>query len=533
MDASSRLMPVEKTGMFSGLVLDYLSRQPQLDSLYSHPVSMNGVAQAMQVRSAFPTNRVLLHQLLTEAYAGKASPAQQQHIDALLSHNTFTICTAHQCNLFTGYLYFIYKILHVIRLAHTFKNEFPEQQFVPVYYMGSEDNDLAELGQFQVDGVAYSWQTRQTGAVGRMKVDKPLLQLIAQLEGQLGVHPYGASVTSLLRACYQEGVTIASATFELVNRLFQDHGLLVIMADDARWKAAFQPIMMNDLFQHDPERLVSETGSMLEKGYKVQVNPREINLFYMSGGIRERIIRDKHTWKVDNTDITFDKETLMQELNDHPERFSPNVVLRALYQETILPNIAFVGGGAELAYWLELRSMFTHFQVPYPMLILRNSFLIYTAAQEKKLQSFQLSVEDLFLSEYDLMNRYVALHSTNDVSVTHQQTQVEELFRGFKDKAGAIDPTLVQHLQAMEARLQKQINEAGKKLLRAEKRRFEVQKAQLLKLREQLFPKNKLQERYDNFLPYYAQYGPAFLEALWKHSPGLDQAFILLSLNAQ
>jgi uncharacterized protein YllA (UPF0747 family) len=204
-----------------------------------------------------------------------------------------------------------------------------------------------------------------------------------------------------------------------------------------------------------------------------------------------------------------------------------------LYQETILPNIAFVGGGAELAYWLELKSMFTHFQVPYPMLILRNSFLIYSAAQEKKLQSFQLSVEDLFLSEYDLMNRYVALHSTNDVSVTHQQTQAEELFRGFKDKAGAIDPTLVQHLQAMEARLQKQITEAGKKLLRAEKRRFEVQKAQVMKLREQLFPKNKLQERYDNFLPYYAQYGPAFLETLWKHSPDLDQTFILLSLNAQ
>lgn len=531
MDCCSRLMPVEKTGMFSGLVADYLNGNPALDHLYSVKVSMDGVREAIQHRQDFQTDRTLLHAVLSEWYKGIASPKQQANIEALLSDQTFTICTAHQCNLFTGYLYFVYKILHVVRIAENLKKEFPSQRFVPVYYMGSEDNDLDELGQFKVDGVKYIWNTNQKGAVGRMKVDKGLLQLIAQLEGQLGVFPKGPEVVQLLRKCYKEGVTIANATFDLVNELFSSYGLLVLVADDARFKARYKEVMRNDLLQHDAERFVNKTGEFLEASYKMQVHPREINLFYLTEGSRERIIKDNDQYRVDNTELVFTKEEILHELDQHPDRFSPNVVLRAMYQEMILPDIAFVGGGAEVAYWMELKSMFDHFQVPFPMLVLRNSFLFYKKATEQKLNGMDMQLEELFLSEFELMNRYVALHSDNVCDTNDEQGMANELFNGLKQKASSIDPTLNQHIDALQTQMQKKLIEAGKKMLRAEKRKFEVQKGQLLKIKAELFPGGSLQERYENVLPFYAQYGHAFIDALYQHSLCFEQQFILLSTD--
>jgi bacillithiol biosynthesis cysteine-adding enzyme BshC len=372
------------------------------------------------------------------------------------------------------------------------------------------------------------WKTKQQGAVGRMKVDKALLQLIAQLEGQLGVQPYGQELISILRDSYREGTDIASATFRLVNHLFASYGLLVLVADDPRLKRKMEMVFQEDLFLHVPHALVNESGDALQSAYKVQVNPREINLFYLNEGLRERIIEDAGQFKVERTDLRFTQEEMKNELAVHPERFSPNVVLRALYQETILPNVAFIGGGAELAYWLEMKGMFDHYQVPFPVLVLRNSFLLGRKAQESRLASFGFKMEDLFLPEFEIMNKYVAAHSANTLDVNEESTAADQLLSGLKNKAAAVDQTLLPHVEAIHARFQKQLNEAGKKLLRAEKRKFDDQRNQLLKIKSQLFPNGSLQERVDNFMPYYAQHGMAFIDALYKHSPALEQEFIIL-----
>lgn len=524
-------MPYERTGLFSGLVVDYLNDQESVRSFFSHPPDLEGLKSAIAERAAFNTDRTLICEVFSDLYREKATDLQQLHIQQLASSSTFTICTAHQPNIFTGYLYFVYKILHTIRLAALLKEELPNYHFVPVYYMGSEDNDLEELGQVKVDGVKMEWKTMQQGAVGRMKVDKPLLQLIAQLEGQLGVHPHGQELISILRDSYQEGTDIADATFRLVNHLFSSFGLLVLIADDPRLKKKMSAVFTEDLFSHIPHNLVKQSGEDLQSYYKVQVNPREINLFYLDEGVRERIVEDAGGFKVEHTDIRFTQDEIKKELEDRPERFSPNVVLRALYQETILPDIAFIGGGAEVAYWLEMKRLFDHYAVPFPALILRNSFLVGSKKQEEKLADFGFTIEDLFLPEFDLMDKYVRALSTNSLDVQDETASATKLFDGFKLKAAAIDHTLVQHVEALHTKLQKQIHEAGKKMLRAEKRKFEVQRNQLLKLKGQLFPNGNLQERVDNFMPYYARYGNAFIDTLYQHSPALEHQFIILSIN--
>ncbi len=531
MDCSSRFMPYERTGLFSGLIVDYLNNQESVRSFYSHPPDLEGIKSAIAERTAFDTDRTLLCEVFSNLYRGKAADLQQLHMQQLASSSTFTICTAHQPNIFTGYLYFVYKILHTIRLAAYLKEELPQYNFVPVYYMGSEDNDLEELGQVKVEGVKMEWKTKQQGAVGRMKVDKPLLQLIAQLEGLLGIHPHGQELISILRDSYQEGTDIADATFRMVNHLFSSFGLLVLIADDPRLKKKMSAVFTEDLFSHVPHKLVKQSGEALQSHYKVQVNPREINLFYLGQGIRERIVEDAGGFKVEHTEIRFTQDEIRKELEARPERFSPNVILRALYQETILPDVAFIGGGAEVAYWLEMKLLFNQYAVPFPVLILRNSFLVGSKEQEEKLSNFGFTLEDLFLPEFDLIDKYVRANSTHILDVQDETASATKLFDGFKLKAAAIDHTLVQHMEALHTRLQKQINEAGKKMLRAEKRKFDIQRNQLSKLKGQLFPNASLQERVDNFMPYYARYGKNFINALYEHSPALDQAFIILSIG--
>jgi bacillithiol biosynthesis cysteine-adding enzyme BshC len=524
----AQFLPYQSTGMFSKLVLDYLNESPEVQPFYEHSVTLEGLHAAIENRKAYPTNRNLIASIFEASYLEDASSKQLENIQLLKSINTFTVCTAHQPNIFTGYLYFIYKIFHSIRLAEELKSSFPQYDFVPVYYMGSEDNDLEELGQVKVDGVKMVWKTKQTGAVGRMKVDKSLLQIISQIEQQLCIFPHGDALNSMLRDSYREGTTIAASTSRLVNHLFASYGLLVLNADEPSLKKSMLDVFKDDLLNHNPQQLVTKSINQLEKNYKVQVNPREINLFYLKDAQRERIIFHNNIFTTESNLFHFSEDEILVELMAYPERFSPNVVLRGLYQETILPNIAFIGGGAETAYWLELKELFTHYQVPFPVLILRNSFLIASKEQSNQLNNIGFNLEDLFQSDFELMNQLVHKYSENSTELLPELTSVKTIFDDIKTKAGKVDNTLLAHIEALQTQLNKKLVGVEKKLMRAEKKKFETLQNKLQKLKNQLFPNNSLQERQDNFMYFYAKFGKSFLDEIYHHSPAIRQEFGIL-----
>jgi bacillithiol synthase len=359
MDTTAQLIDYNTTGAFSKLVTDYISGNKDLAPFYNHPVSIEGIKAAIAARKQYATNRSLLVEALMVQYKEFAIAAMvKTNIDRLLLPNTFTITTAHQPNIFTGPLYFIYKILHAIKLAEQLTSNIPDCNFVPVYYMGSEDADLDELGHIFIKGEKYRWHTTQTGAVGRMKVDKALVKLIDEIAGQILVQPNGAAIIAIMKACYQEGVTIEQATFKLVNELFKDYGLVVLLPDTPLLKKAFIPVIEKELNEGFSYKAVNETAALFPATYKVQASGREINLFYLLDDKRERIEKTTTGFSVNNTTLQYTAKEICTELINHPERFSPNVILRPVFQEVILPNIAFIGGGGELAYWMELKKVF-------------------------------------------------------------------------------------------------------------------------------------------------------------------------------
>jgi bacillithiol biosynthesis cysteine-adding enzyme BshC len=523
---TAEYIPYEQTGYFSKIVTDYLSQHTSLKQFYQHPVNLQGIKDAIDQRKNFFTNRKLLVDQLENQYSNiETSDKVKSNISELINENTFTICTAHQPNIFTGHLYFIYKIMHVIKLADTLKHELPGNNFVPVFYIGSEDADLEELGEVTINNENYNWNTKQKGAVGRMLVDDALLAILSKIKGQLGVEDHGKEIINMVQECYVKGRTIQEACFNLVNKLFAAYGLIVLLPDNIELKKEMLPVFEDDIFGNVPSGIVTETSKQLAEHYQVQAHPREINLFYLKDDIRNRIVLEKNIYKIKDTNINFTKEELENELKQHPERFSPNVILRALYQETILPNILFVGGGGELAYWLELKDLFKHYKVAYPVLILRNSFVLISENIEGLIKKISLTYPDIFTSENELVKKYVLKNTSHNLSLEKEKQTIGYVYEEMKVSIDKIDNTLVAHVEALRSRLLKTLDKLETKLLRAEKLKFESQQRQIEKMRNTLFPNNELQERVENFMPFYARWGNDFIKVIYDNSLSLQQEF--------
>ena len=540
----------KQTGYYSSLITDYLENDPILRNYYNHTPDIEGIKASIAAREKISTNRSLLVQELKKQYA--ATPVSEKvkaNVDKLLHENTFTICTAHQPNIFTGHLYFIYKILHTIKLAEQLKIEIPGNVFVPVFYMGSEDADLEELGHVYINGIKRVWETKQTGAVGRMIVDIALVQLLDDIAGEIAIHPFGTAIVELMKQSYIVGSTIEQATFKLLNEMFGEYGLIVLMPDNPGLKKIFIPVVEKELKELFSNSIVDDTVAGFPKEYKIQKAGRELNMFYLKDDTRERIVQENSKparsaggfktypsgrrvqnlpgWQA-GSKLEYDEGAILMELQQYPERFSPNVILRPVFQEMILPNIAFIGGGGELAYWLLLKKVFEAVNVPFPVLVLRNSFMLVEKNISEKAKKMGFTNSDLFKTETDLLNEMVKRETPVQISLEKEKQEIHHFYTGLKNTAAAVDITLQAHSEALEKLALRKIEVLEKKMLRAEKKKYEVQMRQLKKLKSHLFPHNNLQERVENFMPFYAKWGNNFIKAVYENSLGLEQEFVVL-----
>lgn len=519
------------TGAFSALASDYADQTADLDSFRAFPVNQEGIAQALKERAAYPVNRQLLVDYLKDLYSTiDLHPAQAKNLAALESHRTFTVTTAHQPNLGTGPLYFLFKIIHAIKLADSLNKQYPAFNVVPVYYMGSEDADLDELGNFTLQGTRYTWDTRQTGAVGRMKADAALQQLLDAASGFLTVLPHGPQLVERLKKAYAPKRPIAAATFELVNELFARFGLLIFQPDDARVKSGFARVMEQELTTQFSAAALQKVAAQFPEKYKLQTAGRALNLFYLTDTQRRRIEYNGSEYTVVDSELKFDQEAVLKELNHHPERFSPNVVLRPVLQELLLPDIAFIGGGAELAYWMELREVFREASVFFPMLILRNSYLLAGPEVQSLMHKHQLDELALFQSERRLVEDLVQRHSTIRLQLLPERERLNELYDEISQLAGKADVTLAHHTGALFHGAEKRLLALEKKMFRAERKKMDASVRQLSKLKSGLFPGENLQERVESGLYWLALYGDRFLDWLYDHALTTEQQFTVLYL---
>jgi len=510
---------LSETGLFSKLLQDYLQGNPDLAKFSAYPPHAQGVSMALEAHDLEATKRAVLVSALQRQYAQTPhSSLTATHIERLAKPGSYTITTGHQLNIFTGPLFFIYKIVSVIKACAHMKSLHPDKQFVPVYWMATEDHDLDEISHFQVFGKTYTWATDQTGPVGRMHT-----QGLAELAREL------PEAVPLFEEAYSQSSHLAEATRRIVQGLFDSYGLLCVDGDDAALKRLFVPIMQEELQSQSSGRLVEESSQALEKlGYKAQVFPRDINLFYMLDGFRERIVQTSGGYEALHSSHSWTAEALLQEVDAHPERFSPNVVLRPLYQQMILPNVAYIGGPAEVAYWLQLKGVFALHQVPYPVVLPRNFALWVPKSLYKKVEQLEVKWQDLLAGYEAMKEAFLSKEGFEAPDTSAQHEAVRKAYEEMVQIALDFDASLKGFIQAEESRALKSLDNISKRLVKAAESRMEVSLRQLQNLRDRLFPGGAPQERVDNYLSI-ALNQPDFISILVAHLEAFNHRYYIFS----
>lgn len=505
-------IPLQAIPGFSKLVADYLTGTPELKHLYKYDFNIESFAQVIADKANDNTDRELLVKVLKKQYANvEMTELTSLNIELLSSPKTFTITAAHQPCVLLGPVFNIYKIASTINLANQLKAKYPEHNFVPIFWMGSEDHDFEELGTTYIYGKKIEWPAnppdplskggvKEGGAYGRRKLtgfEKVLG------EAQAIVGDSGKFLIDKLREGLAKFDTFGPYTRYLINELFGETGLVILDQDDAELKKKFSPIIIDEITKSSAVRVVADNVKWLETNYTAQATAREINLFYLGDNSRERIIKTHEGYEVNNTKLKFTESEILQLVKNNPEFFSPNVILRPVYQELILPNLAFIGGAGELSYWMELKAVFEYHKVNYPMLVMRSSMTMINNGIEKKMAKLGLSAIDFFGNPDQTISAFVKSKLSDDIEFAEEKKSMTALFDSFVEKAEKVDPTLK---GAVQAEKQKQLNALEVlegKIIKAEKRKQEESINQIRALFQSFSPEQSWQERIENFIPFY------------------------------
>jgi bacillithiol synthase len=509
--------------------LAYATADPILKPFFKYTVDNQSFAKVISDKKSQNVNRKLLVEVLKKQYENfDFSEKTAASIALLTNENTFTVTTAHQPSLLLGPLYFIHKIASTINLARQLNTQYPDNQFIPMFVIGGEDHDFEEVSSINLFGKKITWQSEEKGAVGMMQTES-LKAVLEELKPILGESENANTIFALIEKNYTTHKIYQTATQGLINDLFGKYGLLVLNPNDKALKANFTPFILKEILEQPSQKLVEHTQQLLGNlGFKAQAFPREINLFYLKEQLRERIVFEENMYKVLNTNYTFSRAEIIKEVENYPERFSPNVVLRPLYQEVTLPNLAYIGGGGEIAYWLERKTQFEFFQVNFPMLIRRNSAVIIDEASQKKMEKLDLTYEDLFQDSDFLAKNYVTKNASGELNILQEKTDLRAIFNRIENIAKEIDTTLTNAVAAEAVKQLAALDQLENRLVRAEKQKHEVALNQIKNLLQKFCPNNGLQERFDNFLPYYVKYGNELFEMLIENLNPLEQGFVVL-----
>ena len=519
-------IPYADTDRFSPLVLGHLAGDRRVAPLRHRDPDLPGLIAAARDREFDPHTRQVLRSVLEKQYAGVAMhDAVRSNLTALGKQGTLTITTGHQLCLFTGPLFFPLKVINAVAMAARLQRELKGTPVVPVFWMATEDHDRAEIDHAWINGKKVEWPGKAEGAVGRLKLSG-IEEVIAKAGELLGAGTNADRLRELLKECYKPEFTLAHATRHFVNALFGRSGVICLDADDPQLKRLFLPIMRKELMERFSEKAVEEANSRIAEDFKVQAHAREINLFYLAENDRARII--DHGGKAVPENDQRSSIDLLDELEEHPERFSPNVLLRPLYQETILPNVAYIGGGGELAYWLQLKPLFDRSAIPMPVLLLRTSVALLPQKEFRRMQDLGLSIKDLFLPVEELRGRIAREKAGFRTDMEQERSELNVLFEELRSRAASIDDTLERSAGSAAHLANKGLDHLEKRFVRAAKAHTEKELVRLQMILDVLFPAGGMQERRENFMTFYLRYGDEFFDILLKHLDPLDRNFAVL-----
>ncbi len=493
--------------------------------LYSDSIPFNSFKEDIKEQSdkkSFPLEkRKVLHELIFDQYKKTGIDVPVIH-KYLLDDNCYTITTGHQLCLFGGPQYFIHKIISIIKLAELLKDQYPDMHIIPVFWMASEDHDFKEISNVSVFNKVISVNGENLGPVGRIKTEvfKPaLVELIEMFKND----NRGNYLIEIFKEAFKREYW-SDCTRYWVSMLFDDYDLLIIDADDLKLKSIFSPLMAKEVDdQFSYKSVLQGNKELIKSGYDIQVNPREINLFYIDKGLRERIILENNKFNIGAN--SYSKNELLSKLDDNPENFSPNVLLRPLYQETILPNLVYVGGPAEISYWSQLQITFNVADITFPKLLLRESFGWIKKLDIDWWNEQKFMIKDLF-EDFDALVKRI--HFNDDNAILPIDENLKLVNNSILDKIMNIDPSLEGMLNSELTKFKKGLIKIQSRLIANSKKKNESYFKRVKKIQESVIKNKILNERKDSFIQNYIESDGSYISKLMEESAPLSASLKLL-----
>ena len=499
----------DKVGVYSSFVEHIANRNAEYERFVGGYISKENVLSKIQSHPG--VNRSALVQHFTQQYKsfGVLNTVNKQWIDSLANENTFTLTTGHQICFLSGPMYLPIKIFQTVNLAKKFKQWLPEFNFVPIYWMATEDHDYEEIqSSFLFDQKISIDNINEQVKVGTIDVTVIKKALFGELNETLCRNDVGAELFQLIKTIFQKSKNLKEFMFHLCRKLFGEDEFLILDADSPVLKQAAKEVFEKELKQSIRET-VEEFEPTLNSYTNTAINPRAINLFAFDGNHRFRL--EMENGKVVNADSgeIVNGESLLS----HPENISPNVLCRPLYQESILPNLAYIGGAAEIGYWAELTSTFQRFDLQQPFVVLRNSVMLVEKAEINQLKALDLSLTDMFLPDHEITNKLVAKLGM-DIEFDDIYANLDLYIGKLTAMATQVDVTLKAHVEKHLAEELKYLKKLRKDLKKRALSKEKVRVDQLMKLKNKILPNGKLSERKTNVLQYIVEYGWEFIPKL-------------------
>jgi bacillithiol synthase len=513
------------------LFLDYLYEFENVKKFYRHDFR-NKEEYLKIFKTISETSREFrsdIPKIIHSQYQGfNLSEKTKKNIDLLKEKNTLAVVTGQQLGILGGPLYTFYKIITAIKLAEHLKERYDAYNFVPVFWLEGDDhdfeevrsvnviNELNEVTKISYDDEIVDEEIRQS--VGYLQIKESISSFFNNLDNNLRDTEFKPELLNKLKENYSTGKTFKQSFRELIFWLFDEYGLITFDPQDIIIKNLLKPVFKKEInnFRQHTEKLV-EVSATLEETFHAQVKVRPVNLFYSNEDGRFLIEPVENEFRLRRKRMKFTLDEIINEIDNKPENFSPNVLLRPICQDYILPTAFYVGGPSEISYFAQLTPLYDFYNLTSPIIYPRISATVYEKSLENILEKYNLSFEDTFVSSGDLKTKVINSLSKKSIDdiFSESNNQIEIVIDHLKEKLFEFDKTIADATGKYRQKILSYLDELKSKAIDAQKKKHEITLRQIDKLANSLFPNNNLQERELNFVYFYDKYGEGFMKKLF------------------
>ena len=522
-------IPLSDTGLFSNLILDYVHQNESLSEFVDNFSNLNSIEK--KIKNIDFKDRKVLTSVLKRQYEKTVLNKSDKNkilkkIEILNNKNSYTICSGHQLNIFLSPLFLIYKIVSLISYKDYLNKKFPDFQCVPVFWLASEDHDFDEIKKIKSHNNEYSWNIENHTAVGNLST-ATLDDILKSIKYDLCNSKYGEDLYEIFENSYIKNNDLSSATRSIINSLFSKYEIIVLDANERELKKLFISHFKKEILENEIYNCVSVTNNKLvSKKYKPQINALKFNVFYMTDQLRAKIKHNESYFISEKHNKRWTKSEILSELDEYPERFSPNVFFRTLYQQCILPNVLYIGGPSEICYWLQLKSSFKSFGILFPIIQLRPFYLIVSKKSSQFYKNFNLSESDLFKSKNFKFRKII--HKTSRFDFDKLEADKKLFFNQIENQIINTKNFNSQSLESFKKKLENEVNKFKIKIIRTEKNNYRNLEKKLELVDNFHFIDNLIQEKSHSFFFYFIKYGPSFFDLILKQNLVFDNKYIIL-----